>query len=173
MKIVVLNGSPRKKGNTAAMTAAFKEGAEGAGHSVEVLEVASMQIGGCKACDCCRKVDPDKRCVQDDDFSKMVRPALESAEMIVFASPVYHFTLSAQLQAALQRTYAMPKPGAVKRAALILSSGSDSVYDPSTEQYRRVIKWWGAEDAGIFTAHGEQNKSEAKLAELKAFGASL
>ena len=50
MKIAILNGSPRKE-NTAAMAEAFRQGAEAAGHEVEVLQVGKMKINGCLACE--------------------------------------------------------------------------------------------------------------------------
>ena len=53
MKITVLNGSPRPQGNTAKMTAAFREAAEGAGHTVTEFNVCRMNIHGCLACEYC------------------------------------------------------------------------------------------------------------------------
>ena len=52
MKIAVLNGSPRKE-NTYAMVEAFREGAQEAGHEVEVYQVGNMKIAGCLGCEYC------------------------------------------------------------------------------------------------------------------------
>ena len=87
MKIVVLNGSPRVNGNTAAMTKAFAEGAAEAGHEVEIVPVAKLKIAGCLGCEYCHTKGGGK-CVQKDDMRKLY-PLLEEAEMIVFASPIY------------------------------------------------------------------------------------
>ena len=71
MKIAVLNGSPRKE-NTYAMAEAFKEGAEAAGHEVEILNVAKMKIAGCLACEYCH-TKGEGRCVQRE-YTASVSP---------------------------------------------------------------------------------------------------
>ena len=94
--------------------------------------------------------------------------------MIVLASPVYYHSFSGQLQCAINRMYALDKPAKLKKAALILSSGSDNVYDGAIYEYRNsFLDYLKLEDMGIFTAYDKQNKSEEKLAELKAFGKTL
>ena len=115
MKITVLNGSPRKQ-NTAAMVDAFCEGAKEAGHEVEVLHVGKMKIGGCMGCEYCHTKGEGK-CIQKDDMEK-VMPAYLDADMIVCASPVYYFDVTAQLSAAMQRVYAIGKPPKATKAAL-------------------------------------------------------
>ena len=92
MKIAVLNGSPRAKGNTAGLVAAFKEGAESAGHEVTVVPVGTMDIHGCKACDRCHKEGGGK-CVQQDDMQQ-IYPLLADSDMLVLASPVHYFGLT-------------------------------------------------------------------------------
>ena len=97
MKIAILNGSPRKQ-NTAAMVEAFAEGAKSAGHQVEVYHVGKMKIAGCLGCEYCHGKGEGK-CIQKDDLEKLMPAYLES-DMIVFASPIYYFTMTAQLEAA-------------------------------------------------------------------------
>ena len=94
--------------------------------------------------------------------------------MIVLASPVYYHSLTGQLQCAINRIYAPDKPANLKKAALILSSGSDQVYDGAIYEYQNsFLDYLQLKNMGIFTATDKQNKSEEKLAELKAFGKSL
>lgn len=126
MKILVLNGSPRLNGNTMHMVKAFKKGAEDAGHSVDIENVAHMNIHGCLACEYCRTKEKAV-CVQKDDMQKLYQQILE-ADMLVFASPIYYFTLSAQLQSVIHRTYAIDVPKNILKTALIMSSGSAFVY---------------------------------------------
>ncbi len=126
MKILVLNGSPRLNGNTMHMVKAFKKGAEDAGHSVDIESVAHMNIHGCLACEYCRTKEKAV-CVQKDDMQKLYQKILE-ADMLVFASPIYYFTLSAQLQSVIHRTYAIDVPKNIQKTALIMSSGSAFVY---------------------------------------------
>lgn len=172
MNILVLNGSPRPNGNTAAMVEAFVDGAKEAHHSVTVVPVCQKKIAGCLACEYCH-TGGNGRCVQQDDMQE-VYPLLETADMIVLASPVYYHSFSGQLQCAINRIYALDKPKNLKKAALILSSGSDHVYCGAIYEYQNsFLNYLKLEDMGIYTAFDKQNKSEEKLAELRAFGASL
>ncbi len=169
MKIAILNGSPRKE-NTAAMVEAFRQGAEAAGHEVEVLHVGKMKINGCLACEYCHGKGAGK-CIQKDDLEKIMPAYLES-DMVVFASPIYYFAPTAQLEAAWQRVYCIGKPAKASKAALLLSSAS-GFYEAAIAQYKGFNAYTGIQDLGIFTATGEENKSEAKLAEIRAFAEKL
>ena len=169
MRIAILNGSPRKE-NTAAMIEAFREGAEEAGHEVEVLHVGKMKINGCLACEYCHTKGEGK-CIQKDDLEKIMPAYLES-DMVVFASPIYYFAPTAQLEAAWQRVYCIGKPAKATKAALLLSSGSGA-YDAAIAQYKAFTDYVGIQDMGVCTATGDENKSEAKLAEIKAFAKTL
>lgn len=172
MKILVLNGSPRPNGNTAAMVDAFVKGAEENGHEITVVPVCKKKIAGCLACEYCHTKGNGK-CVQNDDMQE-VYPILDMAEMIVLASPVYYHSFTGQLQCAINRIYALDKPKHLKKAALILSSGSDGVYGGAIYEYQNsFLDYLNLEDMGIFTAHGRQNKSEEKLRELYEFGKNL
>jgi multimeric flavodoxin WrbA len=172
MKIVVLNGSPHYNGPTSDMVRAFSEGAYQAGHQVNVIDVAHKNIKGCMACEYCRKQEKGI-CIQKDDM-QAIYPEILQADMVVFASPIYYFSLSCQLQAAIHRTYAIDIPKKVKKVALILSSGSKYVYGPAISQYyQSIVEYWGVENAGIFTANGRQNHSIKKRKELYRFGKNL
>ena len=171
MKILVLNGSPHPDGATSDMVKAFSEGARDVGHEVVCVLVAQKTIHGCLGCDYCRKHGGE--CVQKDDM-QAIYPEILAADMVVFASPIYYFSLSAQLQAAIQRTYAIDIPANVKKTALIMSSGSPYVYGAAiTSYFQSIVEYWGVENTGIFTANGEQNKSESKRNELYRFGKNL
>ena len=169
MRIAILNGSPRKE-NTAAMIEAFREGAEEAGHEVEVLHVGKMKINGCLACEYCHTKGEGK-CIQKDDLEKIMPAYLES-DMVVFASPIYYFAPTAQLEAAWQRVYCIGKPAKATKAALLLSSGSGA-YDAAIAQYKAFTGYVGIQDMGVCTATGDENKSETKLAEIKAVAKTL
>ena len=172
MKILVLNGSPRANGNTAKMVAAFREGAEDAGSSVTVIEVCKKRIGGCMACEYCHTKGGGK-CIQQDDMQE-VYPLLEEAEMIVLASPIYYHSFSGQLQCAINRIYALDKPKKLRKAALILSSGSDLVYSGAIFEYQNsFLQYLHLEDCGMFAAHGEENQSPELLERLRTAGRNL
>lgn len=172
MKILILNGSPRPQGNTAAMVAAYAEGAREAGHEVNVIDVCKQKINGCLACEYCHTKGEGK-CVQKDDMQE-IYPLLEEAEMIVLASPVYYHSFTGQLQCAINRIYALDKPKNLKKAALILSSGSNHVYCGTFYEYQQsFLNYLHLEDMGIFTAYGKENKSEETLAKLREAGRKL
>lgn len=175
MKILVLNGSPRPKGNTKQMIEAFQEGAMGSGHRVDVVDVCQKQIAGCLACEYCH-TKGNGTCVQKDDMGQ-VYELLRESEMLVIASPIYYHGISGQLKCALDRFYAAAyptKPPHLKKAAMILSSGDADMYDGALFSFQGdFLDFLGLENMGVFTAHGAENGSPEKIRELHAFGASL
>lgn len=173
MKIVVLNGSPRVSGNTSHYVAAFKEGAEQAGHQVETLWVGGLSIAGCVACEYCHTKGNGECCVKDDMVH--VWRELEGADMVVLASSVHYWGFTGQMESAISRFYSKGKPEGVKKYALILSSGSPDVYMGIEAQYKEILGWFEAEDAGILEFNGadEEQQTEENYAKVRAFGASL
>ena len=118
-KIVVITGSPRKNGNSFAMTDAFIRAAQQKGHSVMRFDAAMMQIGGCHACETCYKTG--KACSFDDDFNT-IAPAVLEADAVVFTMPVYWYSIPAQIKGVIDRLYALVVGGkdyAGKECALI------------------------------------------------------
>ena len=89
-KIVVITGSPRKNGNSFAMTQAFIEAAEKKGHEVTRFDAAMKNVGGCRACETCFKTG--KACSFDDDFNT-IAPAILAADAVVFTMPVYWYSI--------------------------------------------------------------------------------
>ena len=152
MKILVLNGSPRKNGNTARLVQAFERGAKEAGHSVKIENVALKKINGCKACEYCHEKEKAV-CVQKDDMQD-IYPKIKEADMLVMASPIYYYTMTGQIISALNRTYALGRLAHIKKTALILSSGAPDMYEAAVTQYKGVTGWWGAVDDGIFAVPG-------------------
>ncbi len=153
MKILVLNGSPHKDGNTTALVSAFQKGAQAAGHEVVVCPVGTMNIKGCLGCEYCH-TKGEGTCIQKDDS-------------------VHYFGFTGQMECTLSRFYAGMKPAKAAKYGLILSSGSPNVYAAIEAQYKSVISLCGGEDAGIITCAGAENKTEAALAKAEEFGKSL
>ncbi len=175
MNILVLNGSPRPKGNTKQMVDAFREGAISAGHTVEVVDVCKMKIGGCLACEYCHTKGAGA-CIQKDDMQEVYK-LLENAEMLVIASPIYYHGISGQLKCVIDRFYAAAYPVGPSRlikAAMILSSGDPDMYEGALFSFKGdFLGYLGLENMGVFTAHGGENGSRKKLDELRNFGLSL
>ena len=118
-KIVVITGSPRKAGNSFAMTDAFIQAAQAKGHTVARFDAAMMKIGGCRACETCFKTG--KACSFDDDFNT-IAPAILEADVVVFTMPVYWYSIPAQIKGVIDRIYSLVVGGkdvAGKECALI------------------------------------------------------
>ena len=159
MNVLILQGSPRANGNTAWMAEEYRKAAEAAGHTVTVVDVAHKKIGGCLACEYCHGMGGGA-CIQKDDMQELY-PLLEEAEVLVLASPVYYFTMSAQIQAPIQRIYNMNKPPKLKKIAMLLSSCSPNVYGGAIGEFRGIQNYWDVEDTGIVTAKSDEQKTDA------------
>ncbi len=145
-KVVVITGSPRKKGNSFAMTDAFIRAAEAAGHSVTRFDAAMKNVGGCRACETCFKTG--KACSFDDDFNT-VAPAILEADVIVYTMPVYWYSIPAQIKGVIDRIYSFCVAGkdiSGKECALIAcceeedASVLDGVRVP-IERSAALLKW--------------------------------
>ncbi len=118
-KVVVITGSPRKDGNSFAMTDAFIRAAEKKGHTVIRFDAAMMNVVGCHACETCYKTG--KACSFDDDFNQ-IAPAVLEADTIVFTTPVYWYSIPAQIKGVIDKMYSLVVGGkdiAGKECALI------------------------------------------------------
>ena len=94
--VLILEGSPRRKGNSCILSNEFARGAEEAGHAVEIVNVAHKDVGGCLGCNSCYR--NNGTCVQDDDVAE-IREKMLAADVIVWTSPIYFYTMTAQMEA--------------------------------------------------------------------------
>lgn len=129
MKIVILNGSPRK-GNTVTAINALKQGIK-AEHEVEVIDTYKLKIGPCKGCGAC---GCQSGCVDKDDTNPTI-DKLVAADLIVFASPVYWWGITAQMKLVLDKCYCRGQKLLKKKVGLIIPGGS-----PIDEEQYRLIK---------------------------------
>lgn len=176
MRVLILNGSPRKGGNTRQMIEAFCKGLEEAGHEWDVFDVCRMNIHGCLACEYCHGKG-EGRCVQRDDMDQVYH-LLREAEMLVLASPIYYHGLSGQLKCVIDRFYALlypKKPEKLRKIAMFLSSGDPDMYEGAVFSYQGdFLDYLKLEDGGIFTTCGyDPGVPQEKLLELRRFGAEL
>lgn len=101
-KVLILSGSPRKNGNSDILCDEFARGAAEAGNHVEKIRVAEKNIGFCRACYACRGTGV---CAIRDDMAEVLRKMID-ADVLVLASPVYFYSIDAQLKALIDRTVA-------------------------------------------------------------------
>ena len=153
MKILVLTGSPRRKGNSNTLAAKFIEGAKEAGHEVFRFDAAEKDVHPCIACNHCGMDGP---CVFKDDF-EFVREHLPGADCVVFASPMYYFGLSAQLKAVIDRFYAINGSIHVPKKAVLLmtyANTSPREAEPILTHYDVLLNYLGWTDVGRVVAPG-------------------
>jgi len=144
--IVILFGSPRKNGNTAALVRAFTEGAEAAGHTVTCFDLQRMDIHPCAGCMNGGKhpAGSPHPCVQRDDMDR-IYPVYREADVVVLASPLYYWTISGQLKTAIDRLYAIEEcDGRPVKACALLMAAAGSAFEAATAFYESMtshLKW--------------------------------
>lgn len=145
-KIVVITGSPRKNGNSFAMTDAFIKAAQDRGHTVTRFDAAMKNTGGCRACETCFKTG--QACSFNDDFNA-IAPAILEADAVVFTMPVYWYSIPAQIKGVIDCLFSFMVSGkdiAGKECALISCceeedmSVMDGVRIP-IERSAALMKW--------------------------------
>ncbi len=138
-RILILNGAARKNGNTAALIAGFTKGAEEDGHTVEAFYLQDLKIRGCQGCEHCSYAKGSEHpCVQKDDMDSIYM-AFRRADVIVFASPVYFWTITGTLKMVADRLYAMLRSlgyGRFQRQSVLLMTAGGSDYSQALRWYR-------------------------------------
>ena len=130
-KVLMLLGSPRKKGNSAILAEEIAKGAKSAKAKVETIYLHGKTISPCKACYACQK-KTSKGCSIKDDMQDLY-PKLIDADAWIIASPVYWFTMSAQTKLFMDRCFALPAyhgdPFKGKRIAVAMTYGGEDPFD--------------------------------------------
>ena len=161
-RVVVLVGSVRKGGNTDLLAQSFIEGAS-KNNDVEVVSVADYKINPCIGCNSCFTREGNK-CFQNDDMPK-VYEKLKKADVLVIASPVYFYGISAQLKAIVDRLHTpMRNEFSIKKLALILVGAATlpELFDSIKIQYQLVLNFFHLEDAGMVLVRGAKDKGDVK-----------
>lgn len=99
-KVLIISASPRKDGNSDTLCEQFKKGAEEVGNMVEKIRLSELKIEYCSACYACKK---QGHCVKQDDMEQVITKMRE-ADVIVLATPVYFYTMCAQMKTMIDRT---------------------------------------------------------------------
>ena len=160
--IVILVGSMRKGGNKDLLAQAFAEGAR-ENHSVEIVSVADYKVNPCIGCNSCFMREGNK-CFQNDDMDGIYEK-LKVADMVVVASPVYFYGISAELKAVIDRLHTpMRNEFPIKKLALLLVGAAElpELFDAIKLQYQLVLNFFHLEDAGMVLVRGVKDKGDIK-----------
>ena len=161
-RILVLNGSVRRGGNTELLVQSFAEGAR-KNNSVEIVSVADFKVNPCIGCNSCFKREGNT-CFQNDDMTKIYKK-LKNTDILVIASPVYFYGISAQLKAVIDRLHTpMRNSFPIKKLALILVGAATlpEMFDAIKVQYKLALNFFGLEDAGTVLVRGAKEKCDVK-----------
>ena len=166
----------RKGGNTELLVNSFAEGAKD-NNEIEIISVSDVKVNPCIGCNSCFKRE-NNSCFQDDDM-KLVYEKLKEADMLVAASPVYFYGLSAQLKAIIDRLHTpMRNRFKIKKLALILVGAATlpELFDSIITQYKLILNFFQLKDAGMVLVRGAKDKgdvTEESLKEAYALGKSI
>jgi multimeric flavodoxin WrbA len=151
-KIVALMGSPRKKGNTAAIIDEMLKGAQDASAETILFNLIDMNIKQCVACYYCRK---NEGCSIKDDM-QAVYEAIKNADAVIFGSPVYMFQVTGQMKMLMDRLYP-------------LLSGENGIYDLRYGKKQTVTVYsQGASDSNYFQEYFAYNQKVLDMLGLEA-----
>ena len=161
-KVLILSGSPRKGGNSDLLCGEFLRGAIEAGHDVEKIRVAEKKIGYCSGCYYCQK--SGGVCAKKDDMAEILQKIID-ADVIVFASPVYFYSIDAQLKTLIDRTVARWTEVKDKEFYYIVTCA-----DEERESQERTIECFrgyadcveGAKEMGVVYGTGVYQPGEIK-----------
>ncbi len=172
MNIVCLYGSPRVKGNSAAIAKKFCETAVQKGAIVQSWVLNKLNFRGCQACYGCK--GKSDKCVVEDDLAEVLE-AVRNSDILVLATPVYYGDVSAQLKAFIDRNYSFLVPDYVnaekihrlegdKTLVMILTQGSpdQEAFKDIFPKYSTFYKWMGFEKSELIHACGVMEPPDLK-----------
>ena len=159
MNILILAGSPRKDGNTELLAEAFAKGAV-EHHHVEIISVRDYMVNPCLGCNACFKTDGI--CAQNDDMA-IIYEKMSRADMLVIASPVYFYGISAQLKAVIDRFHNPIRDSFhIKKMALLLVGAASllELFNAILTEYNLCLNFFEIEDAGKVLVRGVKDKGD-------------
>jgi multimeric flavodoxin WrbA len=174
--VVVLLGSPRKKGNSTVLAKKIIEGVESVGAKVETVYLNGLNIKPCQGCYACKKQN-STGCAVDDDMQSLYPKLIESDAWII-ASPVYWFNMSAQTKIFMDRCFALwnedPQINSMykKRIAIAMSYGDSDPFNSgcvnALRSFQDAYRYAGARIVGMVYGSAEEPGKIALNAELMA-----
>jgi multimeric flavodoxin WrbA len=165
MKIVAILGSPRPQGNSSTLARAFLTAAGEQGAEISEFLLNQMNFRGCQACMACKT--KSETCILEDDLATVLT-AVQEADLLVLASPVYFGDLSGQLKCFFDRTYSFFRPDFScrmppgKKAVVVLTQGNpdEAEFADIFPRYQRWFQWFGFASSHLLRAVGVQEPGE-------------
>jgi multimeric flavodoxin WrbA len=161
-KVLVIGSSPRRGGNSDLLCDQFIQGSEEAGHNVEKIFLKDKKINYCTGCGTC--LNGEKRCAQKDDMGDILEKMIAS-EVIVMATPVYFYTMNAQMKTLIDRTCSRYTEINNKEFYFIVAAADDSnkALERTIEGFRAFTYCLeGANEKGIIYGTGAWKSGEIK-----------
>lgn len=164
MANILVISSGRPHGNTSQLVDSFAKGARDAGHQAEIISLLQTKLEPCLGCNICKQGKP---CIQKDDFTNLV-PKIHQADLLVLASPLYYWTISARTKAFLERLYSISVPDPApplgryekypRKDCALLMTAADNLFwtfNQATAYYQfAVVNYLGFRDRGMLLAGG-------------------
>jgi multimeric flavodoxin WrbA len=163
MKIVTLLGSPRSQKNSATIAGRFTDTAAQLGAETRTFELNRLTYRGCQGCYACKK--GHDRCVLQDDLTQVLA-AVQEADLVLLASPVYYGEVTAQLKGFIDRTFSYLKPDYLtnpqpsrlgpKKLVFVLTQGhpDEKMFADIFPRYDGFLKWLGFSESRLLRACG-------------------
>ena len=157
--VLILSSSPRKNGNSDLLCKEFEKGAVEAGHNVTYVRLAEKKIGYCIGCYACQN---SGKCFQNDDMADLLE-VVKKADVIVFATPVYFYTMSAQLKTYIDRL--TPCYEGIRADVYMIATAWDSNVENlklTIESIRGLTRdcFEDCEEKGVLIAEGVHERGE-------------
>ena len=168
--IMILNGAARKNGRTASLVKAFMDGAERAGNTAREFYLQDMNIKGCMGCNGCVRASKDEEspCVQKDDMVE-INKAFRMADVVVFASPVYFWTITGTLKTVADRLYSQLKSlgygGFPRKSVLLMTAGG--------ADYSQAVRWYETFERNLNWTNLGEVLGAGKEKEAEKLGSSI
>lgn len=161
-RVLILSGSPRKGGNSDLLCDEFMRGAAEAGNDVEKIRVVAKKVAPCSGCYYCR--DHGGKCVHSDDMAEILQKMID-ADVLVIASPVYFYSIDAQIKTVIDRTVARWLEVKNKEFYYIVTMADEDKSSADTtlacfRGYADCVE--GAAEKGVIIANGVYTPGEAE-----------
>ena len=171
MRVIAINGSPRKNGNTATMLKEILDGAAEKGADTRMIHLDELDMKGCRGCLACREKLGE--CARKDDFQDILKE-MKACDAVALGTPIYVFSVTGQFKCFLDRCYcfidnseegvyrSVLPPG--KKIALVTSQGDEDpeAYQHIIDYLQLLFSFLGGSSLEIITQAGTEEKTDAR-----------